>query len=170
MNGWSAHLAFRSMTMLRGQLISLIYAKITTIPFTHSSESAGIALMSTDTQRIAETTHYLLIDVLPNLVQLAIAVYLLYSQLGVVCIAPVVVTVGKTLPCGSNQLILTSLNSLGVAFDSPCGPYQLATKEMARSNSAPYKSHIVYSWISQECEDAGPVECHASGYPGITRQ
>lgn len=49
--------------------------------------------MGTDVARIAETYHFLLIETPPALVQLGIALYLLYSQLGAVCVAPIIVTV-----------------------------------------------------------------------------
>ena len=82
------------MTMLRGQLISLIYRKMLSIYVNDVNQSSAMALMSTDTQKIAETFHFLVVDVIPSIVQLAIALYLLYTQLGAVCIAPIVVTLG----------------------------------------------------------------------------
>ncbi|KAG6365767.1 hypothetical protein INS49_007378 [Diaporthe citri] len=42
---------------------------------------------------IAETFWQLLIEVVPSVLQLAIAVYLLYDQFGAVCVAPVLITV-----------------------------------------------------------------------------
>ena len=93
--GWATHLAFRTMSMIRGQLISLIYNKLTTLPITNIDESSAMTLMSTDVQKIAESLYYLVIDILPNVCQLAIAVYLLYTNLGAVCVAPIIVTVGE---------------------------------------------------------------------------
>lgn len=83
------------MTMMRGELITVIYAKMLTLQIINVNESAAMTLMGTDVQRIAETFHSLLIDVVPSVLQVGIAVYLLYVQLGVVCIAPVLVTLGK---------------------------------------------------------------------------
>lgn len=48
--------------------------------------------MGTDVPRIAETFHFLLIEVPPAVVQLGVAFYLLYVQLGVVGVAPIIVT------------------------------------------------------------------------------
>ena len=48
--------------------------------------------MGTDVPRIAETFHFLLIEVPPAVVQLGVAFYLLYAQLGVVSVAPIIVT------------------------------------------------------------------------------
>ncbi|ROW15668.1 hypothetical protein VPNG_02110 [Cytospora leucostoma] len=96
MMGWSSHLSYRLMTMMRGQLISLIYTKMLALPIADVNDSAAMSLMGTDVQRIAETFWYLLIEVVPSLVQVGVAVYLLYVQLGAVCVAPIIVTIIST--------------------------------------------------------------------------
>lgn len=95
MMGWSSHLSYRLMTMMRGQLISLIHTKMLALPIADVNGSAAMSLMGTDVQRIAETFWYLLIEVVPSLVQVGVAVYLLYVQLGAVCVAPIIVTMSK---------------------------------------------------------------------------
>lgn len=82
------------MSMMRGQLISLIYIKTTTLPITSINESGATTLMSTDAQRISETFQLLLIDTLPLLAQLGLSIYVLYLQLGAVCVAPIIIAVG----------------------------------------------------------------------------
>lgn len=93
--GWSSHLSYRLMTMMRGQLISAIYTKMLTLPIADVNESAAMSLMGTDVQTIAESFWYLIVEVVPSVLQLGIAVYLLYVQLGVVCVAPVLVTLSR---------------------------------------------------------------------------
>lgn len=93
MMGWSSHLSYRLMTMIRGQLTSIIYTKTLTLPITNADESAAMSLVGTDVQRIAETFWMLLIEVVPSVLQLAVAIYLLYDQLGAVCVAPVLITI-----------------------------------------------------------------------------
>lgn len=93
--GWSSQLTYRLMTMMRGQLISLVYSKALELPITESNESAAMTLMNADVNSIASAYHFLLLDLFPNVVQLAIAIYLLSTQLGAVCIAPVLVTLSK---------------------------------------------------------------------------
>jgi len=83
------------MTMMRGELVTVIYAKMLTLQIINVNESAAMTLMGTDVQRIAETFHALLVDIIPSVIQVSIAVYLLYVQLGAVCIAPILVTIGK---------------------------------------------------------------------------
>jgi ATP-binding cassette, subfamily C (CFTR/MRP), member 1 len=82
--------------MMRGQLTMVIYAKALTLPTTNANESAAMSLMGTDVQRIAETFWQLIIEALPNVAQLCIAVYLLFVQLGAVCVAPLLVTIIST--------------------------------------------------------------------------
>ncbi|KAK8096968.1 P-loop containing nucleoside triphosphate hydrolase protein [Apiospora kogelbergensis] len=91
--GWYSHLTIRTMSMMRGELVSLIYLKTTTLPITSVSESAATTLMSTDAQRISETFQLLLMDLLPLLAQLGLSVYVLYSQLGAVCVTPIIVAI-----------------------------------------------------------------------------
>lgn len=95
MTGWTSHLTYRLMTMMRGELITTIYSKMLTLQTANANESAAMTLMGTDVQRIAETFHFLLIDVAPSVIQVGIAVYLLYTQLGAVCIAPVLITISE---------------------------------------------------------------------------
>lgn len=96
MLGWESHLTYRLMAMMRGQLISLIYNKMMVLPITGTSESAAMTLMGTDVQSIAASYHFLLLDIVPAAVQLSVAIYLLYDQLGVVCVAPLLVALGKS--------------------------------------------------------------------------
>ncbi|KAK8054682.1 hypothetical protein PG994_009749 [Apiospora phragmitis] len=91
--GWHSHLTIRTMSMLRGELISLIYIKTTTLPITSVNESAATTLMSTDAQRISETFQLLLIDTLPLVTQLALSIYVLYLQLGAVCVTPIIIAI-----------------------------------------------------------------------------
>ncbi|KAH8664569.1 ABC transporter [Xylariales sp. PMI_506] len=94
--GWSSHLTFRLMTMIRGSLVSVIYAKLTGLQHANIKESAAMTLLGADVPRIAETFYMLLIDTIPSLIQLAIGLYLLYSQLGAVCVAPILITIIST--------------------------------------------------------------------------
>lgn len=86
------HLTYRLMSMMRGELTSVVYTKLLSLP--KADESAALTLMGTDIQRIAQTFYMALIDVVPASVQLSIAIYLLYREIGVVCVAPVIVALG----------------------------------------------------------------------------
>ena len=86
--GQYQHLTYRAITMARGQLITMLYDKATDIDITAADPTAALTLMSADIERIDtgwRTAH----DVWANLVEIAVAVYLLERQLGVVCLIPV---------------------------------------------------------------------------------
>ncbi|RMI99793.1 hypothetical protein CDV36_015945 [Fusarium kuroshium] len=86
--GQYQHLTYRAITMARGQLITILYDKATDINITAADPTASLTLMSADIERIDtgwRTAH----DVWANLVEIAVAVYLLERQLGVVCLIPV---------------------------------------------------------------------------------
>lgn len=104
--GWASHLTYRLMTMMRGGLVTLIYSKMTELQLVNVSESAAMTLMGTDVQRIAETFHYVIADAVPAVIQLGIAAYLLYVQLGVAFIAPIIITISKACSCNISSTIL----------------------------------------------------------------
>ncbi|KAK5633576.1 hypothetical protein RRF57_009290 [Xylaria bambusicola] len=98
--GWASHLTYRLMTMMRGGLISIIYQKMLRTQVTNLNDSAAVTLMGTDVQRIAETFHYLLVETVPEFIQLATATYLLYLQLGAVFVVLLILSIAGTLSSG----------------------------------------------------------------------
>ncbi|KAK2127563.1 P-loop containing nucleoside triphosphate hydrolase protein [Fusarium oxysporum II5] len=87
-SGQYQHLTYRAITMARGQLVSILFDKVTDISITAADPSAALTLMSADIERIDtgwRTAH----DVWANLVEIVIAVYLLGRQLGIACLIPV---------------------------------------------------------------------------------
>ena len=89
------HQTYRLITMLRGSLISMIYAKTMTLPSTSSGDSAPVTLMSADIERISsglKSIH----DLWANLCQIVIALWLLWQQLGVAALGPIIVAVGES--------------------------------------------------------------------------
>jgi ATP-binding cassette subfamily C (CFTR/MRP) protein 1 len=86
--GQHQHLTYRAITMMRGQLISMLYDKATDISITTADPTAALTLMSADIERIDvgwRTAH----EIWANLLEIGIAVYLLERQLGVACLIPV---------------------------------------------------------------------------------
>lgn len=94
--GQYQHLTFRAITMVRGQLISVLYNKATAISITAADPTSALTLMSADIERIDmgwRTAH----DIWANLVEIGVAVYLLQRQLGVACLIPVGTAIGKSI-------------------------------------------------------------------------
>lgn len=86
------HLLNRCVTQIRGGLVSLLYAKTLELNIVAADATASLTLMSSDVQRIVEPL-VLIHDFWGGIVDLALAMYLLYKNLGSVCYAPAVVVV-----------------------------------------------------------------------------
>ncbi|KAH8889119.1 putative ABC transporter [Thozetella sp. PMI_491] len=90
------HLGFRATTMIRGGLIALVYEHMMVLPLGGINESSAMSLMGSDIEALAEYFHATLCDTWANVVQLGIAIWLLYTQIGAVCVAPIIVAIGFT--------------------------------------------------------------------------
>ncbi|KAG9958555.1 P-loop containing nucleoside triphosphate hydrolase protein, partial [Aureobasidium melanogenum] len=94
---WHRH--YRFLSMLRGTLVTAVYGKATNIVAVAKDNKASITLMSTDVERATRG----LIDLhemWANIVQVAIATWLLEIELGAACVGPVIVAlaaVGTTI-------------------------------------------------------------------------
>lgn len=80
--------------MNRGFLVSAIYRKTTEISITAIDNLAAVTLMSTDTERITNALQGVH-EIWANLVQIGIATSLLERELGLACLAPVLVAAGS---------------------------------------------------------------------------
>lgn len=81
--------------MVRGGLISLIYRKLLRLPTKDIQSSSAMALMGNDVETLTEKLSNLLVESWANTLTVGIAMYLLYAQLGVVFIAPVIMAFGR---------------------------------------------------------------------------
>ncbi|KAL2067058.1 hypothetical protein VTL71DRAFT_1482 [Oculimacula yallundae] len=94
-NGSYWHMDYRFVTSVRGSLVSLIYSKTMDVSITALDESVAVTLMANDTEAICQsfrTIHELW--AVP--IELAIALWLLYRQLGYAFIAPTAVALMST--------------------------------------------------------------------------
>jgi ATP-binding cassette subfamily C (CFTR/MRP) protein 1 len=87
-------MVFRLCTMIRGALVSALFDGMLSLRAQSGNASAGQALMSNDVTRIAISTIWV-VSALPNVLQVCLALWILGTQLGVVCIAPVIVALRK---------------------------------------------------------------------------
>lgn len=85
----STYLINRLRIRIRGGLVSLIYRKTVDLSITALEEKAALTLMSTDIERITTSFQYLH-DAWAAFIEVGIALYLLYRQLGVGFIAPAI--------------------------------------------------------------------------------
>lgn len=94
-NAHYKHHIFRSMTMVRGALVTLIYDSTLLLEATAAADSAAVTLMSTDVDRIV-----LGLEDIDSLfaapIEVAVAVFLLYRELGLACLMPVIIALCKS--------------------------------------------------------------------------
>ena len=92
------HLGYRATTMIRGGMIAVVYQKMMDLPSGSLSESSAMSLMGSDIEALATYFHATICDTWANVLQLGLATWLLYTQMGVVCLAPITVAIGMIGP------------------------------------------------------------------------
>ncbi|KZL85583.1 abc transporter [Colletotrichum incanum] len=89
---WCGQLVNRLVTRLRGALIAIIYQNMLSLRAETGNSEAAVSLMSTEVERITVTAQYSL-SIIPDLIQLGFALWILSSQLGGVSVAPVIIAI-----------------------------------------------------------------------------
>ncbi|KAJ5925239.1 hypothetical protein N7454_007878, partial [Penicillium verhagenii] len=87
------HLGYRTMTILRGGLMSLVFEHMMDLPLGGTDESSAMALMGSDIEMLAEYFYSSVCETWANVLQLALATWLLQTQVGAVCIGPILVAI-----------------------------------------------------------------------------
>ncbi|KAK4157426.1 ABC transporter [Chaetomidium leptoderma] len=90
--GQYQHRTYRTIAMMRGGLVSLIYRKTGTLSLKDIDPATSMTLMSADIERIVQgwqTMH----EIWGNAIEVGVAIYLLEQQLGVACAVPVAVCI-----------------------------------------------------------------------------
>lgn len=82
----------RFQSLLRAFLISAIYRKTATAPHVGDGDTAAVTLMGADVERVY-TGLRLIHEVWASIIQIALAAWLLYRQLGLAFLAPLVIVV-----------------------------------------------------------------------------
>ena len=93
--GQYQHLTYRAITMARGGLVSMMFAKTSSLKANAADPATSLTLMSADIERITngwQTMH----EIWANLIEIALAIYLLERQLGAACAIPIAVAIGKS--------------------------------------------------------------------------
>ncbi|RDL30478.1 Uncharacterized protein BP5553_10356 [Venustampulla echinocandica] len=98
------HTVFRVIAMLRGSLVELIYSKTMVLEATTIEESAPVTLMSADIERISTGLRFIH-DSWASFVQIPLALYLLWRELGVASMAPL----GVAILCMLGAVAISSL-------------------------------------------------------------
>ena len=99
------HKAFRVITMMRDSIVSMIYDKTMKLPSTGLDGNGPITLMSADIERLASGLRYMH-DAWASIIEICIALYLLYKELGIAGIAPIIIA----MACAIFAVILSAMS------------------------------------------------------------
>lgn len=88
--------------MIRAALISIIYKESLDIAVSTVESSSPASLMGADVERITTRLQWVL-STAPNTIQVALAIWILETRLGPICVAPILVVVGKSASSGCIQ-------------------------------------------------------------------
>ncbi|CZT12481.1 uncharacterized protein RAG0_16298 [Rhynchosporium agropyri] len=136
---WSQHLTFRMLTMVRGAfLIGMIYKHSLLL---HASDSNGgadaVSLISADVERILQTLQWVL-NILPNVAQVAIGFNILYGRIGIVFVAPLIIAIGKSTLLrslmGETHILAGKLECLSVKQTAYCDQEPWLLNQSIRQN------------------------------------
>ncbi|KAF5559536.1 multidrug resistance-associated 1 [Fusarium napiforme] len=81
----------RSVTLLRGVLVSAVFSKATDLSITTTDDSAAVTLMSSDVDVIVRASREIH-EFWANIIQLAIATWLLSTHIGYAAVGPIIVS------------------------------------------------------------------------------
>src|SRR5579871_4161660 len=94
--GQYQHQTFRAITMIRGGLVSMLYDKTADLSISAVEPEASLTLMNTDMERIS-TGFQFVHDLWANIIEIALATYLLERQLGPACAIPLGIAIREYL-------------------------------------------------------------------------
>lgn len=113
------------MVKIRGALVGIIYRDMLIIRAEKKNSSSAMTLMSTDVDRICMTARWV-VDMIPNICQIGIAMWILGLQIGAVCVAPVIVSliclgaaagIAKLLPTRQRKWMAAIQKRVGITSD-----------------------------------------------------
>ncbi|RDW71555.1 hypothetical protein BP6252_08118 [Coleophoma cylindrospora] len=134
--GFYYHRTYRFITMVRGALVTAIYHKTTEISITALDNLAAVTLMSADVERIVQGLRSIH-EFWANFIQVGIATYLLQRELGLACIAPIVVAV------------LSAGGAFGLS-STASSRQALWMKELQKRVD---RCHISHAFLDERCKD-----------------
>ncbi|KJK82405.1 Multidrug resistance-associated protein [Metarhizium anisopliae BRIP 53293] len=82
------HKTYRLLTLYRGSLVTMIFSKTLRMSASSTSEAEAITLMSADIDRIGSSMS-LIHELYASVIELAVALWLLYRLLGIAILAPI---------------------------------------------------------------------------------
>ena len=96
MTGQYQHMSYRAVTMMRGGLVSMLFAKTSSLKSNEVDPASSLTLMSADIERIWNGWQ-IMHEIWASVVEIVIAIVLLERQLGAACAIPIAVAIGKLI-------------------------------------------------------------------------
>lgn len=110
------HKTYRLVTLYRGSLVSLIFDKTLSANSSTLDNAEAITLMSADVDRITSSMR-VIHEVYASVIEIGIALWLLYNFLGIAMVASISWILGKTpLQLRFQKLTYASLSPFGNTF------------------------------------------------------
>lgn len=97
--------------MARGGLMTLVFQHMMTLPLGSTDESSAMSLMGADIEMLAEYFQSTVCEAWASVLQLGLAAWLLETQIGIICITPILVVLGISLKI--TNLKFNNLISMG---------------------------------------------------------
>ncbi|KAK1636315.1 ABC transporter [Colletotrichum phormii] len=122
---WSGQLTHRLITRIRGALIAIIYQNMLTLRAETGNSQAAVALMSTEVERITVAAQWC-VAIVPNLIQLGFAMWIMSEQLGAVSVAPIIIALlsvsagirtGQLIPPRQRRWMLAIQKRVGITTE-----------------------------------------------------
>lgn len=83
------YMAFRAMAQVRGALVSAIYKTMLAVRAESGNSSQALSLMGADVDRVT-ITGYVLVNLGPDLIQVALALWILSTQIGTSSVSAII--------------------------------------------------------------------------------
>lgn len=100
------HLTYRTISILRGSLVNLIYDKILDHGMAEVGSSGSVSLITADMDRVAHGLRNLQ-DVWGSLAEVLLTLWLLWTRLNITGLAPLVLAFGiSQIPSPCNSLVM----------------------------------------------------------------
>lgn len=140
--------------MFRGAAVALIYDHTMVLPDGTRDESAAVTLMSTDIDMIARSLEQAS-ELWARVVEIAIGIWLLERQLAAVCVAPILVILGRS----SSPDLFLSLNhhSMHIGSNVYGHIHACQAESLGWCNSTASQHNILGVEINEECQDARSI-------------
>ncbi|KAK8101492.1 hypothetical protein PG999_011866 [Apiospora kogelbergensis] len=141
---WGQHLSYRFAVMLRGVLVTTIYRSTLSMNLSVAEDATALSLMSTDVERIVMGMVHIH-ETWSTIVQVGIAMWILYTEVGAIFVAPIVLA----LVCTFAAVVLSSFAG---AFQASW--MEVLEKRVAITSSliGSVKSVKMLGWVKRSTE------------------